>query len=168
MGTKELGQVDPSGNYGMSQAEADKARLWARERARRINADPSIPRRHRAGKAGDSRGSFRPPGRACVVCEARFLRIVPKGTPPLCSAHIEAWEGGGLPEVRKWVEDGDLVDHPWLGMVWLSQAVFDPTVTGEPVTKGSVTIGRPRKHGSNAERQAAYRAKVKAARKAKR
>ena len=48
MGTRELGQADPTGNYGMSQAEADKAGAWAKERAKRINADPTIPRRHRA------------------------------------------------------------------------------------------------------------------------
>ena len=46
MGTKELGRVDPTGNYGMSQAEADKARKWAAERkAARIKAGrPAGPR----------------------------------------------------------------------------------------------------------------------------
>ena len=39
--------VDPTGNYGLGQAEADKARAWAKEKAKAINADPSIPRRHR-------------------------------------------------------------------------------------------------------------------------
>lgn len=48
MPDKNIGQVDPTGNYGMSQAEADKARAWAKEKAKEINADPSIPRRHRA------------------------------------------------------------------------------------------------------------------------
>lgn len=110
-----------------------------------------------------------------MACEARFIRIVPPGVPPLCNDHLAVWEGGGLPEVRQWIADGDLVPHPWLGMVWLAQAVFDPIVTGfvpgvtkGGVTKGGVTKGRPRKHGSNAERQAAYRAKAKAARKVKR
>ena len=122
MGTKELGQVDPSGNYGLGQAEADKARAWAKAKALEINADKTIPTRHRKGKIksqpGCKPGSFRPPGRVCVVCEARFLRIVPKGTPPLCNEHLPAWEGGGLPEVRQWVEEGRLVEHSHLGMVW--------------------------------------------------
>ena len=32
MATKEVGRVDPSGNYGLGQTEADKARKWAADR----------------------------------------------------------------------------------------------------------------------------------------
>jgi hypothetical protein len=124
-----------------------------------------------------------------VVCESRFLRIVPKGVPPLCAPHLIAWEGGGLPEVRQWIEDGDLVPHPWLGMVWLAQAVLgdtkpepgDTKLDTKLDTKPGITVteyrtdtkldtkpGRPRKHGTDAEKSRVYRAKVKASRKAKR
>ena len=42
--TKELGKVDPSGNYGLGQAEADKARKWAADRktAREILGLPPV------------------------------------------------------------------------------------------------------------------------------
>ena len=48
MKDKLVGQGDADSNYGLGQAEADKLRLWAVERQQRIDADPSIPRRHRA------------------------------------------------------------------------------------------------------------------------
>ena len=179
MGTKELGQVDPSGNYGLGQAEADKARAWAKEKALEINADPTIPRRHRAGKIpsqpGCRPGSFRPPGRVCVVCNARFLRIVPKGVPPLCAPHLTSWEGGGLPEVRQMIEAGELVEHDWLGMVTakqLARSILDATgvtsdlkgrVTGSSVTSGGVTSETPGERKKRLTRE-----RVKAHRKAKR
>ena len=51
MKDKLVGQVDPDGNYGLPLQEAGKLRAWAKEREARIDADPTIPRRHRAKAA---------------------------------------------------------------------------------------------------------------------
>ena len=48
MKDKLVGLLDPDGNYGLPLQEADKLRIWAKERQKRIDADPGIPRRHRA------------------------------------------------------------------------------------------------------------------------
>lgn len=48
MATKELGQVDPAGNFNLGVDGAVKLREWAAKRTKEIEANPNIPRRHRA------------------------------------------------------------------------------------------------------------------------
>ena len=48
MPDKQLGRpAAEDGTYGLSHAAADQLRAWAKGKAAEINADPSIPRRHR-------------------------------------------------------------------------------------------------------------------------
>ena len=144
MATKELGKpADPTGNYGLGQAEADKARKWAKWKAKK---------RKKLGL---------PPGSFTKDVEWR--------------AYLDAKYPHGFKDGQAWAVEG--IERP----VWSVKGYKEPVTKGPPVTKGEddsvtkgepvtkvVTKGRPRKHGTDAEKQAAYRAKVKAARKAKR
>lgn len=148
--TKELGKVDPSGNYGLGQAEADKARKWAADRK----------------KAREAKGI--PPGRH--VFEAEW-RVYLDARYPHGFKDGQSWEVEGI-------ERPVFTPPPKPGRDWpkdiakrilKASGVTDELERNESVTP-TVTESAPTVTRTNAERQKRYRArqKAKAARKAKR